>query len=92
MSDARIVLTDSGGIQEETTVLDVPCLTLRTETERPITVEKGTNEIVGLDEKKIKENIEKIIQGKWKKADDIPGWDGHAAERIIETLYKKFSK
>ncbi len=92
MKNAKFVLTDSGGIQEETTILGVPCLTLRNETERPITVEKGTNEIVGLDEQKIKESIEKIMQGKWKHSREIENWDGHAAERIIEILHKELSK
>lgn len=92
MKNAKFVLTDSGGIQEETTILDVPCLTLRSETERPITVEMGTNEIVGLDEKKIKESIEKIMKGEWKHAQKIETWDGHAAERIIEILHKELSK
>lgn len=86
MKNAKFVLTDSGGIQEETTILDVPCLTLRNETERPITVEKGTNEIIGLNEKKIKESMEKIMKGEWKRAQEIPTWDGHAADRIIKII------
>lgn len=92
MKNAKFVLTDSGGLQEETTILDVPCLTLRNETERPITVEKGTNEIVGLNEQKIKESIEKIMKGEWKHARKIETWDGHAAERIIEILHKELLK
>lgn len=90
MKNAKLVLTDSGGIQEETTILNVPCLTLRNETERPITVSMGTNEIVGLDEKKIKEAIEKIMEGRWKQAKKIAIWDGRAAERIIAHLYNDF--
>ncbi len=89
IKNAKFVLTDSGGIQEETTILDIPCLTLRNETERPITVQMGTNEIVGLDETKIKQSIEKIMKGEWKHAQKIENWDGHAAERIIEILHKK---
>lgn len=86
MKNAKLVLTDSGGIQEETTALGVPCLTLRNETERPITVEEGTNEIVGMDEVKIERCLDAILQGKGK-AGRIPTlWDGHAAERIINIL------
>ncbi len=92
MKNAKLVLTDSGGIQEETTIFDVPCLTLRNETERPITVERGTNEIVGLDEIKIKQAIERIMNGEWKHAQKIEDWDGYAAERIIEILHKEVLK
>lgn len=83
---ARFVMTDSGGIQEETTALQVPCLTLRTETERPITVSVGTNEVVGLSREKIMEAFDRVLAGRWKKGSLPALWDGHAAERIAEIL------
>ncbi len=86
MSEARLVLTDSGGIQEETTILQVPCLTLRDNTERPVTAEKGTNKIVGTNKEKILSHALEIL-GKDKIEAQIPElWDGHAAKRIVETL------
>ena len=85
---ARLVLTDSGGIQEETTVLGVPCLTLRTNTERPVTVEQGTNTLVGLDPSKIIEAAKTAIdQARSKTSPRIPElWDGQAAGRIVDIL------
>lgn len=80
------VLTDSGGLQEESTYLGVPCLTVRENTERPITVELGTNEVVGMNTQKIIESARKILSGKWKKGKIPPLWDGRAAERIVEIL------
>ncbi|WP_413438352.1 non-hydrolyzing UDP-N-acetylglucosamine 2-epimerase [Sulfuriferula sp. GW1] len=86
MKDARIVLTDSGGIQEETTALGVPCLTLRHNTERPITVDEGTNTIVGTDRKQILVAAEEVLNG-GGKAGRIPDyWDGRAAIRIAAIL------
>jgi UDP-N-acetylglucosamine 2-epimerase (non-hydrolysing) len=86
LSRARLVLTDSGGIQEETTALGVPCLTLRENTERPITVSEGTNQIVGQDPKRILEAAGEILTG-CTKAGRIPAlWDGRAAERIVQVL------
>lgn len=86
MKDARIVLTDSGGIQEETTALGVPCLTLRDNTERPATVEEGTNTIVGTERKTILAAAEDILNG-GGKAGRIPEyWDGRAAVRIAAIL------
>jgi len=90
MSKSRAILTDSGGIQEETTFLEIPCLTLRENTERPITVETGSNEIVGLDEEKIKICLDNVTKGKWKQAARPPLWDGAAAERIIAALTKAY--
>jgi UDP-N-acetylglucosamine 2-epimerase (non-hydrolysing) len=85
---AKMVLTDSGGIQEETTVLGVPCITMRHNTERPITCEVGTNVIVGNDPEKILAAAKDVLDGK-KTAGSIPEkWDGHAAERIVEWLIR----
>jgi UDP-N-acetylglucosamine 2-epimerase (non-hydrolysing) len=86
MARARAVLTDSGGIQEETTVLGTPCLTLRPNTERPVTVSEGTNRIIGSRPERIVPEVERILAG------DVPSsgvpelWDGRAAERIVAVL------
>ena len=85
-SGARLVLTDSGGIQEETTVLGIPCLTLRENTERPITVTMGTNTVVGTDPVKITNAAFAALNETSKKAISIPLWDGHTAERILAAL------
>ena len=87
MSNARIVLTDSGGIQEETTCLNVPCITIRENTERPITVTQGTNIVAGVDKSKILKAFENQMRKKMKNI--IPEmWDGKAAERILKILTK----
>jgi len=86
MADARLVLTDSGGIQEETTVLGVPCLTLRVNTERPVTVEQGTNRIVGNDPRVIRAEVAKILEGGHRKGRVPDRWDGQAAKRIVDVL------
>ncbi len=92
MSRARLVLTDSGGIQEETTALGVPCITLRESTERPITAEQGTNTIVGTDPEKILSAANEILSealSKGRKAGQVPElWDGRAAQRIAVILEK----
>jgi UDP-N-acetylglucosamine 2-epimerase (non-hydrolysing) len=80
------VLTDSGGIQEETTFLGIPCLTLRANTERPVTVELGTNQLVGLDSQKISAYLKEAVQGRWKDATKPPLWDGVAAQRVVRVL------
>lgn len=83
---AELVITDSGGIQEETTVLGVPCLTLRSNTERPVTVEIGTNSVVGDDPSVLPELVHEILDGQGKKGSIPPLWDGRAGERIAEVL------
>ncbi len=85
---ATVVVTDSGGIQEETTYLKVPCLTLRNNTERPVTVTMGTNILVGQDGTTLRAELGKILQGKQKQGTVPPLWDGHAGERIAEILSK----
>ncbi len=86
MSNARLLLTDSGGIQEEATILGVPCLTLRSNTERPATVEYGGNRIIGDDPTKLPVWVETVLAEEGSSADAPPGWDGRAGERIAETL------
>ncbi len=86
ISGARLVLTDSGGIQEETSVLGIPCLTLRENTERPITLTLGTNTIVGTDTEKIVASAFSKLDETKKQAVTIPLWDGRAAERIVDGL------
>lgn len=86
---ATVVITDSGGIQEETTYLGVPCLTLRENTERPITVSLGTNMLVGRDPNTLRKELAKILAGDGKKGSIPPFWDGHAAERIAQIVTGK---
>lgn len=83
---AKMVLTDSDGLQEETTVLGVPCITMRHNTERPITCEVGTNVIVGNDPGAILSAACMVMDGQWRKGSVPEKWDGHAAERIVEWL------
>ena len=89
LSHARLVLTDSGGIQEETTILDIPCLTLRENTERPVTITEGTNELVGNNPERICEAFDRIMAGKKKQGRCPELWDGKAAERIVSVLEDK---
>lgn len=86
VADARFILTDSGGIQEEATVLKVPCITLRENTERPVTVEIGTNIVAGTNPANIKKNINKILRIRASKSKIPKYWDGKAAERIVKIL------
>jgi len=87
LSGARLVLTDSGGIQEETTVLSIPCVTLRENTERPITLEMGTNTIAGTDRARIvRAAFQALESPPARSATRIPMWDGHTADRILDAL------
>jgi UDP-N-acetylglucosamine 2-epimerase (non-hydrolysing) len=86
LSNAGVVLTDSGGLQEETTILRVPCLTLRHNTERPVTIDHGTNIMVGPDKARILSAFEGILNGDWKPSGPPELWDGHAAERIVSVI------
>jgi len=88
-SRATVVITDSGGIQEETTFLGVPCLTLRENTERPITVTLGTNVLVGRDPRKLRSELLRVLSGKQKKGSIPPQWDGRSGERIADILVRQ---
>lgn len=90
MDNAALILTDSGGIQEESTWLHVPCVTLRETTERPVTAEVGTNEVVGLDIDRAVEKSRAALNGSAKHGNIPELWDGHAAERIVEILLERF--
>ena len=83
---AKAVITDSGGITEETTVMNIPCMTLRDNTERPETIELGTNELLGVNPKAIGPAMKKLFSGKWKKGKVPHLWDGKTAGRIIHHL------
>ncbi len=89
--NAKFALTDSGGLQEETTALGIPCITMRENTERPITVEIGTSELVGSDKEKIRGAVDRILGGDWKKGELPPGWDGKASERIVSEIERFLS-
>ena len=86
VKNSKAVITDSGGITEETTVLGVPCITLRDSTERPETVSVGTNELIGTDPKAVEPAFEKLFDGKWKKGSIPAKWDGKAGERVVSHL------
>jgi len=83
---AALVITDSGGIQEETTFLGIPCVTVRENTERPVTVTMGTNVLVGRDITRLNKEVGRILSGKVKKSSAVPLWDGHAGDRIAAIL------
>jgi UDP-N-acetylglucosamine 2-epimerase (non-hydrolysing) len=86
VQNAKAVITDSGGITEEATILKVPCITLRDNTERPETITIGTNELIGTNPDNIKPALEKLFRGDWKKGGIPEKWDGKAASRIVEHL------
>jgi UDP-N-acetylglucosamine 2-epimerase (non-hydrolysing) len=87
---SKAVITDSGGITEETTIMGIPCMTLRDNTERPETISIGTNELLGTDPKAIKPALDKLFNGNWKKGGIPELWDGKAAERIVEHILNIF--
>ena len=91
MAGARLVLTDSGGVQDETTFLRIPCLTLRPNTERPVTVALGTNTVVGDEIERAWPLVDDVLGGRYKEAQPIPGWDGRAAERVVTALRERYA-
>lgn len=82
--NCRFAITDSGGIQEETTYLGIPCLTMRPNTERPITINQGTNQLCKLED--LEEKVETILSGKAPQGNDIELWDGKTAIRVVESI------
>jgi UDP-N-acetylglucosamine 2-epimerase (non-hydrolysing) len=88
MARARLVLTDSGGIQEETSALGIPCLTLRHNTERPVTLTQGTNRLVGTSAEAIESSVEEILAGRWMTGREVPLWDGQASVRIADIVVR----
>ncbi|HZS54689.1 MAG TPA: UDP-N-acetylglucosamine 2-epimerase (non-hydrolyzing) [Bryobacteraceae bacterium] len=90
MRQAKLVLTDSGGMQEETTFLGIPCLTMRANTERPVTVSHGTNTIVGEHITRVYEIFNQVLTEPKRRHTNIPGWDGEASQRIAATLCKRW--
>ena len=90
MESASMVLTDSGGIQEETTFLGIPCLTLRNNTERPVTVTEGTNQLIGTTPERIVDSAMEILRTGGKKGKTPKLWDGRAAERIVKVMLEQF--
>jgi UDP-N-acetylglucosamine 2-epimerase (non-hydrolysing) len=89
--DAALVITDSGGMQEETTALGIPCVTMRNNTERPVTVDEGTNVLAGTDPKAILAAVADILAGRGKAGRRPALWDGHAAERTVEILINELA-
>jgi UDP-N-acetylglucosamine 2-epimerase (non-hydrolysing) len=87
---SKAVITDSGGITEETTVMGIPCITLRDNTERPETITTGTNELIGTDPKNIHPAMRKLFSGQWKKGAIPKLWDGKTAERIVNNIVEIF--
>lgn len=85
-SNSKFVITDSGSLQQETTFLNIPCITIRENTERPITITKGSNVLAGRDKTKILKYYNQIKTGKFKQAQKIEFWDGYTAQRIVEIL------
>jgi UDP-N-acetylglucosamine 2-epimerase (non-hydrolysing) len=90
VQNCKAVITDSGGITEETTVMGIPCMTLRDNTERPETISIGTNELLGTNPNAIKPFMELLFNGKWKKGSIPELWDGRTADRIVKILMNLF--
>lgn len=86
VKNSKAVITDSGGITEETTVMGIPCITLRDNTERPETCTMGTNELVGTGSDAIRPALEKLFFGTWKQGKEIPMWDGNSSDRIVRII------
>ena len=86
MSKSKLVLTDSGGLQEETTALGIPCITIRENTERPVTITEGTNQLVGTDRDKIVKIGKETLEGNGKSGRIPKFWDGKTAQRIVDVL------
>ena len=87
---AKAIITDSGGITEEASVLNIPCMTLRNSTERPETITMGTNELIGTEPSNMLPFLKQLQSGKWKKAVIPPLWDGHTSERIVDKLVELY--
>jgi UDP-N-acetylglucosamine 2-epimerase (non-hydrolysing) len=90
VSEAKLIITDSGGVQEETTYLGIPCLTLRDSTERPVTISEGTNQLV--QPPALMASVRKVLDGHWQKGRIPALWDGHTAERVVESLRVKVDR
>jgi len=92
IGNSKGVITDSGGIQEETTFMQIPCLTIRPNTERPVTNEIGSNTLLDLDKSAILKHVEEINNGTYKKGEIPEKWDGNATDRIVEVINTFLSK
>lgn len=90
VKNAKAVITDSGGITEEATVLDIPCITLRNSTERPETVTLGSNELAGTNPRNLIPYLQKLKNNEWKKSSIPPLWDGETSVRIIKKLIELY--
>ncbi len=92
MANARLVLTDSGGIQEETTILGIPCVTIRENTERPVTISEGTNILAGVQKEGVIKAARAALDGNGRAGKRPEGWDGKASERIVGILLQHLQK